>query len=152
MGVVGLKLIIAGSRTFCCSELHHDSKPDPNCVRCLELARKIWRVLTLYTELLEFRMRPVEVVSGRARGADKLGELFADRMKFLVKQFPAKWRVGEKVNMAAGFERNEEMKNYADAALIMWDGKSKGSLDMAKRMKKAGKPCVVYNFVTGRIE
>jgi len=142
-----MKLIIAGSRSFCCTIKGHDANPNKDCYGCDLLRNKVWRVLQDYTDF-----HPTEIVSGAARGADKIGELAAYRAAVPVKQFPAKWRIGGKVNMAAGFERNQLMAEYADAALVMWDGHSKGSMDMTRRMKKAGKPCVVYNFVTGKVE
>src|SRR5690242_12744735 len=141
-----LKLIIAGSRTFCCPIEKHDAAPISTCQSCIDKARLIHKVL------VESCFAPTEIVSGCAKGADKLGELYAQKMNLPVKKFPAKWRVGGRVNMAAGFERNESMARYASAALVLWDGQSKGSQDMARRMKKAGKLCVVYNFVTGKIE
>ena len=45
----------------------------------------------------------------------------------------ANWKVnGNK----AGFIRNEEMAKYADACLILWDGKSRGTKNMIILAKK----------------
>jgi len=73
-----------------------------------------------------------EVVSGTARGVDRLGELWAAQHNVPIKRFPADWSIGK----SAGYKRNEQMADYAEAAIIIHDGKSKGSqhmLDIAKR-------------------
>lgn len=76
----------------------------------------------------------VEVVSGMANGADKLGEQFARFMGYPIKQFPANW---DEIGKSAGYKRNKEMTEYADALIAFWDGNSKGTkhmIDLAKKM------------------
>ena len=68
-----------------------------------------------------------EVVSGTARGPDKLGEEYAINHDIPIKKFPADWNYHGKV---AGYIRNKEMGDYCDAAIILWDGKSKGTKNM----------------------
>ncbi len=75
----------------------------------------------------------VEIVSGTANGADKLGEQFAKFAGHQLKQFPASWDVYGK---SAGFTRNKEMGEYADALIVFWDGKSKGTKHMIDLAKK----------------
>jgi hypothetical protein len=65
-----------------------------------------------------------EVVSGGARGVDQLGERYAKENNIPIKQFIPNWN---KHGKAAGFLRNAEMVEYAEAAIIVWDGKSRGS-------------------------
>lgn len=79
------------------------------------------------------KQKDIEIVSGGADGADKLGELFARDRGFRLKIFPADW-----VNLGkrAGYARNVEMAEYADALIAFWDGQSKGTkhmIDIAKR-------------------
>jgi hypothetical protein len=69
----------------------------------------------------------VQVISGTARGADLLGEQYAKEYNFDIKRFPADW---EKYGKKAGFLRNIEMAKNADACIVFWDGKSKGSRHM----------------------
>ena len=38
------------------------------------------------------------------------------------------------------------MAEYADAALVIWDGKSKGSADMLKQMHRLEKPVAIYEM------
>lgn len=81
----------------------------------------------------------IEIVSGTCRGPDKYGERYAFDNKIRVKQFPADWILGKK----AGNLRNSLMADYADAALILWDGESRGTKDMINQMKKRNKPVKV---------
>ena len=74
----------------------------------------------------------LEIVSGKAPGADTLGEEYARFHEIPVKPFPANW---DKYGKAAGFKRNQEMSDYANHAIIFWDGKSAGSKDMIDRSR-----------------
>jgi len=84
-----------------------------------------------------------EVVCGMARGADSHGKEWAQRNNISVKEFPADW---DKYGKSAGFIRNKEMAEYADAAIVCWDGKSRGSVNMIEEMKRLGKPVFVWQF------
>lgn len=68
-----------------------------------------------------------EVVSGTASGIDRLGEQWAEEQNIPIKRFPAQWK---KFGKSAGVIRNKEMGEYADAAIIIWDGVSKGTKNM----------------------
>lgn len=68
----------------------------------------------------------VEIVSGAAVGADKLGEQYAKLKEYRVKQFPADWSLGRK----AGPLRNIEMSKYGDVLIAFWDGESRGTKHM----------------------
>jgi len=68
----------------------------------------------------------IEIVSGKASGADNLGEQYAKEKGYPVKEFPADWKLGR----GAGYIRNTQMANYSDALIVFWDGKSKGSKNM----------------------
>lgn len=78
-----------------------------------------------------------QVVSGMAAGMDRSGTYFAIFYGIPVKPFPANW---SKFGGSAGPRRNLDMAEYADALLLIWDGKSKGSANMKARMKGMGKP------------
>ena len=69
----------------------------------------------------------IQIVSGTARGADALGERFAAERGYDVKRFPANW---EKFGNMAGPLRNSDMSEYADACIVFWDGKSRGTKSM----------------------
>lgn len=84
-------------------------------------------------------------MSGGAKGADTLGERYAEEKGFKVKRFPADWNIHGK---KAGILRNEEMANYADTCVAFWDSQSKGTAHMIKRATELGlKVRVVrYNY------
>lgn len=76
-----------------------------------------------------------EIVCGKARGADTLGEEFAKQHQFPIVYFSADW---ETYGKSAGYIRNMQMAEYADSLVAFWDGKSKGTkhmIDLAYRHK-----------------
>lgn len=78
-----------------------------------------------------------EVVSGTAIGVDRLGEVWGRANNIPVKEMPANWnRYGKK----AGMIRNKNMAEYCDAAIIIWDGESRGTRNMIDNMIKQKKP------------
>lgn len=80
-----------------------------------------------------------EVVCGEARGIDWCGKQWAIANEIPVKPFPYKGKYGK----AGGMIRNTEMSEYADALIAIWDGKSKGTLDMITKMRLLNKPVFV---------
>lgn len=80
-----------------------------------------------------------EVVSGRAKGVDLLGEQWALENKTAIRFFPADWKLyGRK----AGWIRNKRMAEYIKegngGVICIWDGISKGTknmIDIAKKME-----------------
>lgn len=109
-----MKIIIAGSRDFDDYELLKEFC-DSLCENYLK--------------------NEIEIVSGRARGADRLGERYAKENNYSIKYFPANW---DKYGKSAGYRRNAEMAEYAYALIAFWDGKSKGTkhmIDLANKNK-----------------
>ena len=78
-----------------------------------------------------------EVVSGCATGVDRMGETWARANNLPIKEMPANWYQHGK---AAGPIRNREMAEYADAAVVIWDGKSRGTRNMINEMIRKNKP------------
>ena len=89
----------------------------------------------------------IEVISGTANGADKLGEKFAQDYKLIVKCFPANWNLYGK---SAGYRRNEQMAIYAKedngVLIAFWNGQSKGTKHMIDLAKKHGLKVFVVNY------
>lgn len=131
-----MKLIIAGSRSI----------KDYNITRQAIIESGLWH---------EYGKK-IQVISGEAEGPDKHGEIFAEKAGLKLHKKPAKWgdikANGAVVrhnsrgayNALAGHWRNEEMAQMADAALIVWDGQSTGSLDMLHRMIALEKRAILY--------
>jgi len=114
------KIIIAGSRNF----------NDYN------LLDKICKKLITNNKM-------IEIVSGGAYGADKLGERYAKSNKLKVKVFKADW---DRFGKSAGYRRNVKMAEYADALIAFWDGKSKGTFHMINIAKEKGIGVTVIDF------
>jgi hypothetical protein len=98
--------------------------------------------LVVAIRLSEFDI--TEVVSGHARGVDGMGERWSrEVLGKEPKLFPADWgRYGN----GAGPRRNLEMVGYADAAIIIWDGMSRGTGSMLKIAKVSGLRWFVYGI------
>ena len=118
-GGEGMKVIIAGSRSV--TESQHISRA--MCWTHLDISQ------------IE------EVVSGAARGADRLGEDWAKDRGISVHLFPA-----EKNGKAAGYIRNRQMAKYADVLVAVWDEESKGTKHMIDLMEAENKPVYVYRL------
>lgn len=84
-----------------------------------------------------------EIVSGGARGADRLGETYAKRNNIPLKIFNADW---DNLGKKAGVVRNAQMADYADEAIVFWDGQSRGSKNMIDNMTKRNKPVKVIKY------
>jgi len=82
-----------------------------------------------------------EVVSGTAKGVDQHGEMYSRTRELSLKQFPADW---DTFGKSAGFRRNVEMADYADALVAVWDGQSRGTKHMIDQMELRNKPVYVY--------
>lgn len=86
--------------------------------------------------------RATVVLSGDARGVDRMGEMWA-RLNFVrVERYPAQWEVYGK---RAGPIRNAEMASNADALIAVWDGSSRGTAHMIDTAKKKGLRVYVLN-------
>jgi predicted Rossmann fold nucleotide-binding protein DprA/Smf involved in DNA uptake len=107
------KVIIAGSRGFSNYKLLREQ-----CNKFLREKRKTSNII---------------VVSGHARGADTLGEKYAQDEGFTLEIYPAQWK---KFGKRAGYRRNEQMAEVADALIAFWDGSSKGTKHMIDIMNE----------------
>jgi hypothetical protein len=85
--------------------------------------------------LQECGWTPTVVISGMARGADTLGEDWANENGIPIEQYPADWASYGK---SAGFIRNKEMANHAEALIALWDGESRGTRHMVACATVAG--------------
>jgi hypothetical protein len=90
-----------------------------------------------------YKEQAVSIVSGMARGADKLGHYFAKSNGVKVYEFPAKWN---ELGIRAGMVRNEEMGRFADGLCAFWDGQSRGTFHMIQYMQKLNKPVHIYRY------
>ena len=125
-----LRVIIAGSRDFNDYEL---------------LKKSAIEIITKKTMLPDL----TRIVSGGARGADTLGERFANEMGLEISRFIPDW---EGLGKRAGYVRNAEMAKFAveddnDGMLIaFWDGQSRGTKHMIDLAKRYGLEVHVVNY------
>lgn len=114
-------------------------------------SRTITEVEVIISALLgcPFTSEISEVVSGTAKGVDLLGEQVAKATGIPIKRFPANW---EQYGKAAGPIRNNEMAEYADALVAIWDGKSSGTKHMIDSAKSKGLNVYVYVYREGMID
>lgn len=117
-----MKVIIAGSRTIRLS------------------------VRDIHQIVLDSKFDVTSIVNGGCRsGIDFDAITWAHHKLRYVERFHADWN---KHGRAAGPIRNKQMAEYADALILIWDGKSKGSASMKEEAKKAEIP--VYEVIIMR--
>lgn len=85
--------------------------------------------------IIKLNLNISEIVSGKSKGVDTMGEQYALENNIPIKTFPANW---EKHGRAAGPIRNKEMADYADVLISFWNGQSKGTKSMIELAKKKG--------------
>ena len=89
-----------------------------------------------------FRVPEVMITGECPTGPDQVPHLFAasESDKYVtIESFPPNW---EQFGNRAGPIRNRKMAERGDKLLLIWDGKSKGSLDMKNQMEKLRKPVI----------
>lgn len=114
-----MKLAVIGSRTFNDYELlkHHLNKIN--------------------------KVQPITaIVSGGAKGADKLSERYAKEYNIPTIIFYPDWNLGKH----AGFLRNADIITEADKVIAFHDGVSKGTLNSISIAKKQNKKVRVVIF------
>lgn len=84
----------------------------------------------------------VTIVSGTARGADRLGEQYALEHGYKIEQVPAQWA---KYHQGAGPIRNKQMVKTADAVLVFWDNESSGTRNIIECARAENIPCKIVN-------
>lgn len=124
-----MKIIVAGSRGF------NDYDIVSN------------RLLKYFKEnrISSSDMSDIEIISGTARGADRLGERFALEHGCKLTRMPADW---ERYGKRAGMIRNKEMARYAHqkyggVLFAFWDGQSRGTKAMIDIAYKLGMEIIV---------
>lgn len=125
-----MKTIIAGSRG-----LHSTDNPMRNVA-----ARRF------VLNLLRSGMIPwdiTEVISGTARGADRIGEEYGALEQKPVHRYPADW---DRHGRRAGPIRNAIMAKEGEALVVFWDGISRGTENMIDTMKELGKPVKIFLY------
>lgn len=90
----------------------------------------------------------IRVVSGGAKGADRLGECYALDNGYSVIRFQALWGVYGK---SAGHRRNNEMAKFVSESgsgtlIAFWDGESRGTKNMIDTARRYGLHVIVVEY------
>jgi RES domain-containing protein len=112
-------------------------------------SRDIDDMKLLESAIAESKMDITIVVCGEARGVDWLGKEWAISRNIPVHSFPANWSLHGK---SAGFIRNTEMAENADALIAVWDGESRGTKMMIDIAKKKGLKVFVKNILKEEVD
>jgi YspA, cpYpsA-related SLOG family len=96
--------------------------------------------------------RIARIVSGGARGVDRLGERWARENGVTVKAFPVTAAEWNAMPRTAGHARNGRMAEYATHLVAVWDGRSGGTRNMIDQARKRGLGTLVANLATGGYE
>ena len=90
-------------------------------------SRSITDYNTVVDAVQSSSITPSVIISGTARGVDQLGERYGTEHGIPIERYPAQWK---KYKQRAGFIRNVQMGEVADALILVWDGQSNGSKHM----------------------
>lgn len=88
-------------------------------------------------------LRISKIISGGARGADSLAEVYARKNEIEVKIFPADWN---KHGRRAGYLRNKEIVEECDYLIAFWDGNSRGTAHSIELARAQGKLLKVVRY------
>lgn len=105
-------------------------------------SRQIWSIPLVEDAIKASGFDITEVISGGCRGVDEIGEAYADSKGIPCRVFPADWN---KHGRAAGPIRNAQMAEYAQALIAVWDGVSRGTLNMIREARKRGLKVYIHN-------
>jgi predicted Rossmann fold nucleotide-binding protein DprA/Smf involved in DNA uptake len=84
------------------------------------------------------------IISGGARGADRLAKRYAKKNHLIYQEYPADWN--GPLKKGAGLARNTTVARSCDLMAAFWDGKSSGTKDVIEKAEKEGKEIYVYFF------
>ena len=84
------------------------------------------------------------IITGGADGVDTLAEKYADEKRISKLILRPRYELYGK---SAPLKRNEEMVRLCDAALIIWDGSSRGTLHTINFAQKLGKNIILINLI-----
>ncbi len=84
-----------------------------------------------------------EIVSGGAFGVDLCAREYAKSRNLKITEFLPDYKLYGK---AAPIVRNRQIVDYADKIIVIWDGRSRGSLFPMRYARKTGKSCTVITL------
>ncbi|MHA2279769.1 MAG: DUF2493 domain-containing protein [Promethearchaeota archaeon] len=82
-----------------------------------------------------------QIISGGARGADRLAKQYAAECGIPIKEFLPDWDTHGK---AAGYIRNKQIVEACDELVAFWDEESRGTQHSINLANEASKPVYKY--------
>jgi len=120
---VNLKIVVAGCRYY--NDYH-------------ESANKLDDIITAIP-----KDEKITFISGKCRGADRIGEEYARKNGYEIEYFSADWK---RYGRAAGPIRNKEMVKSADLIVCFWDEESRGTKSLIEICRKLNKKTVIIRI------
>ena len=144
-----VRLIIAGGRKFCSTPAYPGAEKKRKMMPIRHIMKAAFPYIDNFVAPYLAEGKRIEVVSGRAMGADTVGELWQQFSNDVdLKLFPVTkddWNIyGPK----AGIYRNIKMGDYADVLLDFWDGNSPGSTHMIEYAKELKMKTLIVPYKT----
>ncbi len=87
--------------------------------------------------------REFTLISGNAKGVDRIAEKYAKEHMIEVKPFIPDWDTYRK---SAGMKRNVEMAKVSDMLIAFWDRESNGTGHMIRTMNEMKKPVFIVDI------
>lgn len=84
-----------------------------------------------------------EIVTGGAIGIDRSAATYAKKAGLILTEFLPDYARYKK---GAPFRRNRQIAEYADKAVALWDGRSKGTLHTIRLFESLGKEVIVIRI------
>ncbi len=143
-----LRVLIAGPRIFQEHLVYSEQKQKNELVSYRHLLFPMFDIslaelYEMFTGYPEPNKKGVTIISGTAKGVDTEGIYFAESRGYSIELYPADWN---KYKKSAGFIRNEIMVKRCHAAIIVWDGNSKGTKHALDLLDKHGKPYILWRM------
>lgn len=105
-------------------------------------------VKTAIDNLVNQGMKITAIIEGTAKGVDRLASQYAIEHGIENIRVPAEWKLYHK---GAGSVRNQKMAEIGDALLALWDGSSRGTMNMINIANNKGIPVTVVYVASNEI-
>ena len=107
---------------------------------CIAGSRSITDQAKVYNAIRDSQLIIDEIITGGARGVDKLASQYGIEHGIKVTVIKPNWRLGR----GAALINNRQMADMSDALIAIYDGQSNGTLHMIDTMKAKGKKVVAH--------
>lgn len=116
-------------------------------MRLLVCGSRTWSDRAMIRQVIS-DLSPSVVIDGGARGADRIANGIVRELGIETLTFRARW---DEYGRAAGMIRNRQMigDGRPDMGAAFWNGRSRGTRDMIRRLQGVGIPALIYTVAVG---